>query len=377
MPAVHSPARLLTLPVFLVSSFFSFSQDLLLNGDFEEENICSEYKVNCAPEAWLTSDDVFNNYFKNPARAYRGSHCMSVQAGHSAKPFTRTFIRTRFLCGMRKGSRYRLEFYVKSPHDILDSIGVMFTATDFLFERRPLQHIKPSFYLAGSGRPFKRDSSWQQVVLDYTASGNESFLAIGNFSTRDITGETGIAGEKHFFVFIDLVSLFPLDPKESRCDDWQSTMAEIYDQDERHDFLRRKIRTGKASAPVPVVSRPNTVSWVDTLVLQEVLFASGSASLQQESLRLLDSFCHRFTGRRIDSVVVEGHTDDRGSVEMNNTLSSARVQSVLDYFASRTLVRPNRIFARAWGESRPVADNNTLSGRQRNRRVVVFIYIRE
>ena len=43
---------------------FAFTQNLLLNGSFEEENICTEYKVNCAPEAWLTNDDVFNNYFK-------------------------------------------------------------------------------------------------------------------------------------------------------------------------------------------------------------------------------------------------------------------------------------------------------------------------
>jgi len=48
---------------------------------------------------------------------------------------------------------------------------------------------------------------------------------------------------------------------------------------------------------------------------------------------------------------------------------------VLNYFASRTFVKPNRIIARAWGESRPVVDNHTARGRQRNRRVVVFIYI--
>ena len=62
--------------IYFVSSFivfhFFFSQSLLLNGNFEEENICTEYKVNCAPEAWLTNDDVFNNYFKDADRAYQG-----------------------------------------------------------------------------------------------------------------------------------------------------------------------------------------------------------------------------------------------------------------------------------------------------------------
>jgi outer membrane protein OmpA-like peptidoglycan-associated protein len=362
---------------FLLPSFFCFPQNLLLNGDFEEENICSEYHVNCAPEAWLTNDDVFNNYFKDASRAYHGFHCMSIEAGHAKKLYKRTFIRSRFLCGLRKGNQYRLEFYVKSPHRILDSIGVLFSSHDFLFDRRPLQTVTPSFYLADINKPIKKDSSWQQVVFTYTAIGDESFITIANFSKRDITGETGLERENNFFVFIDAVSLMLMNPKESLCDDWQTAMAEIYDQDERHDFLKRKIRAAKAHEPIPFVSQRNNMTRIDTLVLQEVLFESGSAELYDNSYMLLDSFCRQATGRKVDSVVVEGHTDNRGTEEMNNQLSLARVQTVLNYFASRSFVRPNRVFARAWGESRPVADNNTAQGRQRNRRVVVFLYMRE
>jgi outer membrane protein OmpA-like peptidoglycan-associated protein len=353
------------------------SQSLLLNGNFEEENICTEYKVNCAPEAWLTNDDVFNNYFKDANRAYQGWHCMSIEAGNAKKTFTRTFIRSQLLCGLRKGNQYRIEFFVKSPHAILDSLGIFFSSSDFLFDRRPLQTVKPSFYLGDANKQFKKDSSWQQVAFNYTATGEESFITIGNFSKRDITGETGIPHENRFFAFIDAVSLTPLNLNEKLCDDYQDRMAEIYDQDERHEFLRRKIRSGKGNDPLPVVLEPNKIIRIDTLVLQEVLFESGKAQLQKESYLLLDSFSRNAYGRRVDSVVVEGHTDNRGTEEMNNRLSSARVQTVLNYFATRSFVKPNRVFARAWGESRPVADNSTPQGRQRNRRVVVFLYIRE
>ncbi|MEI9808652.1 MAG: hypothetical protein WDO16_12770 [Bacteroidota bacterium] len=37
---------------------------MLANGDFEEENICTEYKVNCAPEAWIANKDGFSTYLK-------------------------------------------------------------------------------------------------------------------------------------------------------------------------------------------------------------------------------------------------------------------------------------------------------------------------
>lgn len=362
--AISAPSRL-------------YSQGLLLNGDFEEENICVEYKVNCAPEAWLINDDVFNNYFKDPSRAYRGWHCMSIEAGNTKRTFKRTFIRSQLLCGLRKGNQYRVEFFIKSPHPILDSLGVYFSSSDFLFDRRPLQTIKPSFYLADVNKQYRKDSSWQQVVFDYTASGDESFITIANFSKSDITGETGIPRENRFFAFIDAVSLIPLTSNEKLCDDYQSRMEEIYDQDERHEFLRRKIRSGKDNNPLRLVLEPNKIIRIDTLVLQEVLFESGKAELQKASYLLLDSFSRNASGRRVDSVVVEGHTDNRGTEEMNNRLSSARVQTVLNYFASRSFVKPNRVFARAWGESRPVADNSTPQGRQRNRRVVVFLYIRE
>jgi len=375
LPFVRLPIRCSTIISVILFPFYSFSQSLLLNGDFEEENICTEYKVNCAPEAWLTNDDVFNNYFKDAGRAYQGLHCMSLEAGHVKKSYKRTFIRSQLLCGLQKENKYRIEFYIKSLYPILDSIGVLFSADDFLFDRRPLQAVRPSFYVREASKKIKKDSSWQQVTFDYTAKGDESFITIGNFSKRDITGETGISLEPHFFVFIDAVTLIPLNANESLCNDWQSTMADIYDQDERHDFLRRKIRANRRYDPVPGVRETKKIAWIDTLVLQEVLFESGKADLQRESYLLLDSFCNRATGGKIDSVVVEGHTDNRGTEEMNNRLSSARVQTVLNYFASRTFVRPNRIFARAWGESKPVADNHTSKGRQRNRRVVVFVYI--
>lgn len=370
--------RYLATGFLLLSSFFCFSQQsLVLNGGFEEENICLEYKVNCAPEAWLINDNVFNNYYKDYGRSYQGSHCMSIEAGHAGKKFNRTFIRTQLLCGLRKGNKYKIELFVKSAYPILDSVGVYFSSFDMLYDRRPLQTVTPSLYLADSHVQFKKDSSWQQVVLEYTAKGDESFVTIANFSKNDIAGETGIKFDNRFFVYIDNVSVVPVNPNERLCDDVMSTMAVIYDQDERHDFLSRNIRNRRGYQPTPVVLEQNKIIRIDTLILQEVLFATGKADLEKDSYTLLEAFCKKVVGKNVDSVVVEGHTDNAGSNEMNNLLSSARVQTVLNYFAGRAFVRPNRIVPRAWGETRPIADNSTPQGRQRNRRVQVLVYIRE
>jgi hypothetical protein len=112
--------------ILLLQSGIASAQNLLLNGDFEEENICSEYKVNCAPEAWLYTVPSLIYYYFDEKGAYNGKHYVSLLAGHTRKPFYRTFVRSRLLCGLHKGNTYRLQFYIKSLHPILDSIGRSF-----------------------------------------------------------------------------------------------------------------------------------------------------------------------------------------------------------------------------------------------------------
>src|SRR4030095_6966122 len=107
---------------FILSCHFTFSQNLLVNGGFEDENICTEYHINCAPEGWISTADTYNNFFKIPTLAHKGQHCVAIEAGNSRRQFNRTYIRTHLLCALRKGSKYRIEFFVKSRHDILDSI---------------------------------------------------------------------------------------------------------------------------------------------------------------------------------------------------------------------------------------------------------------
>jgi outer membrane protein OmpA-like peptidoglycan-associated protein len=368
--------RSIPILFLLLFSYHTYSQNLLFNGGFEEENICTEYKVNCAPEAWISNLDGFNNYFRGGDRPHGGTHCMAIVAGHAKKPFYRTFIRTQLICGLRKGSRYRLSLYVKSPHAILDSIGIRFTAIDPLIETVALRSMRPAMVFAAPGNRFAADSSWQQVTLDYTAVGSESFLAIGNFSKRDITGSTRIDKENFFFVFIDDVSMVPLDPNEQLCRNWQTTKQAIYDKDERHEYLRRYIKE-KSYQPETVVLSPNTITVVDTLVFPDVLFATGKKDLQLSSYALLDSFCRQMKGRVVDSLVIEGHTDNTGNVAGNEQLSRDRAASVENYLRNCGYLTRVVIVVRGKGSLEPVADNRTPTGRQQNRRVEMRFYIRE
>jgi outer membrane protein OmpA-like peptidoglycan-associated protein len=369
--------RLLTLGLFLLSQEISFSQNLLMNGGFEEENICTEYGVNCAPEAWISNTDGFNNYFKDPRRAYKGEHCMAIVAGFSYKLFQRSFIRSKLVCGLRKGHQYRLEFYLKSPHPILDSIGVIFTSFDFLYGQTKLQNLTPSMFVKPVKGSFVKDSSWQKVSMVYTARGDEAFLSIANFSRRDVNGATNIYLEKHFFVFIDEVSLRPVDRREDICDGWQKNRQDIYDQNERHELLRQLVRQNKSNPPTVLVRPFTSLEITDTLIVPDLLFAVARSELRKDGYTMLDSVCYKLRSKKIDSVVVEGHTDNTGTIQFNEQLALDRAWSVEDAVRERLALPIGSIVTRGWADRKPVADNNTAAGRQLNRRVEIYIYMKE
>jgi outer membrane protein OmpA-like peptidoglycan-associated protein len=72
------------------------------------------------------------------------------------------------------------------------------------------------------------------------------------------------------------------------------------------------------------------------------------------------------------SIIVEGHTDSRGSIQLNEQLSQHRAQAVTDALNSRG-ISADRVKAEGVGSDYPVASNRTPAGRQLNRRVeVVF-----
>jgi OOP family OmpA-OmpF porin len=71
-------------------------------------------------------------------------------------------------------------------------------------------------------------------------------------------------------------------------------------------------------------------------------------------------------------VLIEGHTDSSGSASYNSDLSQRRANAVEALLINQG-VDPTRIVARGYGESYPVATNDTAAGRQQNRRVEIVI----
>ena len=106
----------------------------------------------------------------------------------------------------------------------------------------------------------------------------------------------------------------------------------------------------------------------DTLVLHGVNFEFNKAVLTLNAKTLLDQVADALLQRTDIKVEIDGHTDGVGGVAYNQKLSEARAKSVKKYLEGRG-VAGERLSAKGFGKSMPIADNNTDEGREQNRRV--------
>ena len=103
-----------------------------------------------------------------------------------------------------------------------------------------------------------------------------------------------------------------------------------------------------------------------------VHFELNSANLTYASRDLLDLIAEVLNEWEDVLVEVQGHTDNSGSIAINNTLSQLRAEAVRDYLISRG-VSASRITARGYGPRQPIATNTTREGRILNRRIAFVI----
>lgn len=108
-------------------------------------------------------------------------------------------------------------------------------------------------------------------------------------------------------------------------------------------------------------------------IMEQVQFEVGSARLRNESDSVLQAVLRILKEHpEITRVSVEGHTDNRGAGELNRTLSDQRAAAVVTWLVYNGISR-ERLTSVGFGPDRPIDDNRTEAGRQKNRRVEFHI----
>lgn len=101
---------------------------------------------------------------------------------------------------------------------------------------------------------------------------------------------------------------------------------------------------------------------------RKITFAPSSSDIEADALETIDAIAEILRDCQSVQIEISGHTDSQGREVMNEQLSQARADAVLNAIMARRVLTSN-LTAKGYGESQPIADNDTEEGREANRRI--------
>jgi outer membrane protein OmpA-like peptidoglycan-associated protein len=369
------------LASFLLVS--GFSQNLVANTGFEERNICVEYGVKCAPEAWF----FLPRYARMAPVEPDSNHYELLMMGDPRKPVSvGNFIYTKLLCPLVAGEEYQVKLRVHTRGVEFDYLDVWTGPTEPWKGRYSFSRIKPAFTILPENLQGENLKSWREVTYTFKAVGGERFFLLGNISQKELTRGRKKTKRKAVVEYgVDDISLFATNLNLPQCAEYEAIKDQVYRNDFRHPGkwvenveLDSTLITGYkkrdtstiVEPPVVITTPPRT----DTLIIPDVLFKFDKSDLNPKFSNRLDSFVTAINSKTYNKLLVAGHTDNYGTDEYNIKLSQDRAHTIRLYLLDKLKIKEELIEARGYGESQPRATNATVAGRQLNRRVEIIIY---
>lgn len=132
------------------------------------------------------------------------------------------------------------------------------------------------------------------------------------------------------------------------------------------------VAEGNPKEPVTLDVPLSTLSTGSTITLRNIFFNTASYELLPTSNAELDKLVKLLQGTPTLRIELGGHTDNVGADAANLTLSDQRAKAVRDYVVAKG-IDGTRITAKGYGETKPVATNDTEAGRAQNRRTEVTV----
>lgn len=270
----------------------------------------------------------------------------------------------RLSAPLRPGRRYRLECWVREDTAIIrDHLRKVYAPNTpiepvragnlgFSFSVRPRQETgyKPQVNFADA---IVTNGAWIKLSATFVPDQPFQFFTLGNFF-KDAQTPNDLSVERHKAIDEKNAAIkFPLDRIKRAgylCIDDISITPEPEPDAPALTFEKQLIQERKFTFSAGV------------------LFDTDKAVLRPEAGSELDSLVSFLQKHPKAMLGISGHTDDTGSAEYNLDLSGRRAKAVRDYLLDKGIPE-HQVDWKAFGETRPVAENSTEEGRQKNRRV--------
>jgi len=191
----------------------------------------------------------------------------------------------------------------------------------------------------------------------------------GGWPIRVLTGLEGLAKLTHGSVVVQ--SGFVALQGETSDSDATAHVAQLFSQ-KLGDAQQYRIDVHYVAPPDPTADMPTPDQCISSikaiLADQKISFQPGSATIDGSSRKVIDGIAKALDECPDVDMEIGGHTDSQGREEMNQRLSQQRAEAVLNALIARRVLTTH-ITAKGYGESEPIAQNDTESGREANRRI--------
>jgi outer membrane protein OmpA-like peptidoglycan-associated protein len=234
---------------------------------------------------------------------------------------------------------------VSSPDSVVTSDTVMvekeITPTELpLIAPKPVE--EPLLYLTGK---VNDSETGEPVLAKIDVIDLNTNIVLITTASSDIDGSyrVRLPGKKSYLIDMHATGYLP--------DLNQIRIPDDYNQEDfKFDLGLIKVRVGKK------------------VVLNNILFETGKSILTSDSYAELDRLFNILEDNPLMKIEISGHTDMTGSESLNLRLSEQRANAVVEYLIRKGMER-SRMEFKGYGSTQPIADNATVQGRARNRRV--------
>lgn len=380
--------------LFFCITLSVFSQNHLPNPGFEnhQEGFVSHWKQPSPPYYHF---EIENNESGKPKSGERfNGLCI---ANFDRGPEINEKMLVQLITPLKAGQTYCLKIHVRQVILPQDKNPDFFNELQWYFFEDPQDQAAIStgdtniqvlrFILPEGGD----QSAWTLLEQNYVAKGNEKYLSMGYF--KDFEREQKALQpppmevstnkrkkkkqEDDFKAFREQIRLMNAAVADFRTRVYFDDLciAPLYDgtcdcskllpdEDERDSLKADLISIDKAPEVGAIIK------------IENIFFETAKANLLPISYERLNHLHKLLVNQPKMRVQINGHTDNQGAAEMNQDLSEMRAKAVVDYLIGKG-IDAARLNAKGFGATKPVADNETEIGREKNRRVTFEVLSNE
>ena len=349
------------ISLFLLLFHSINGQNLIPNASFERTNYC-EANIPCSPSAWYSVSNYPFGYENDLAQSIDGKHSLAflIASGEGIRSYWQTML----LCKLKRGVEYSISFDVLPFNGNFnpDYFGIYFPDTFIRSKKDTIIQLKGSNYLP-KGNQSTLKNGWIKTTTFFKATGEETFLLMGNFSSLSNNEILERLPGKSKFIgyYIDNIFLKSTDKTNKICPDYNQRMDSLYAENIRHKKIIQVAKVFSSGKTDSLSFYPDK----DTIQLGNIHFGFDSDVLR--NTLELDNYFKTLNKEKITEISIMGYTDSIGNKKYNQDLSERRAFSVKKYLIDKLGLNAEIILTTGKGMS---TENAQF---QLNRKVEVII----